>query len=63
MCIDFFLCNDFMLCFINVLKLNDLVVKVCEFFLLFLFIYDNFMRFRNLNYNKDYSMMMKSKFD
>lgn len=44
-------------------KLNDLVVKVCEFFLLFLFIYDNFMRFRNLNYNKDYSMMMKSKFD
>lgn len=46
-----------MLCFINVLKLNDLVVKVCEFFLLFLFIYDNFM------YNKDYSMMMKSKFD
>lgn len=59
----FFLRNDFMLRFTNVLKLNDLAVKARESSSLFLSTYDNPMRFRNSNYNKDHSMTMKSKSD
>lgn len=44
-------------------KLNDLAVKARESSSLFLSTYDNPMRFRNSNYNKDHSMTMKSKSD
>lgn len=58
----FFFCVMILCCVSQMyVKLNDLAVKARESSSLFLSTYDNPMRFRNSNYNKDHSMTMKSK--
>lgn len=64
MCTDFFFCVMILCCVSQMyVKLNDLAVKARESSSLFLSTYDNPLRFRNSNYNKDHSMTMKSKSD
>lgn len=60
----FFFCVMILCCVSQMnVKLNDLAVKARESSSLFLSTYDNPMRFRNSNYNKDQTMTMKSKSD
>lgn len=60
----FFFCVMILCCVSQMYaKINDLAVKARESSSLFLSTYDNPMRFRNSNYNKDHSMTMKSKSD